>query len=426
MMRPQDGSAPTSRIASNSSVKVAVIATHVPPATGFGGIAECVGRQAKIWSERGHSFSLTLSDGSMGAPLTRENVDLPASVPLRIYRTPRQSHWAKRWGFGLGAIPAIWSSCSRAKIVHIHGLGSWPTLVAQAICWMTGRPMVVTLHAGIMATHITLLQNRKPFKWRLYRFFVLPALRRAVMLQATTELEAESSAPVVPGIPMQIIPNGVDLTSWFALPWPEPPPPESGRTLCYMGRFSPEKGPLSFLRLWRVCRREGDRLILVGDGKGPYAEAVETLAKAIAAELPDTLELLPYQDFAGMRAVLSRAHGLVLPSGIEGGDMRENFGNVVAEAMASGRPVVVARGLAWDSVERDGAGLVFDPTETSLADTLDRFRRMDAEALATMGHRGRALAEAHYDMESVAEALWEMMEQALSPRLSTAPPTSGP
>jgi len=46
--------------------------------------------------------------------------------------------------------------------------------------------------------------------------------------------------------------------------------------------------------------------------------------------------------------LLATSNFLVLPSGLEeAGGMRENFGNVVAEAMASGRPVLVARGLAW-------------------------------------------------------------------------------
>jgi glycosyltransferase involved in cell wall biosynthesis len=401
--------------ASSAAVKTAIISTHVAPAKGVGGIAESVARLARAWADAGRSFSLCAGDASLGGPpLRREDVSLPAHVPVRLYRARL---WP-RFGFGLGAVAAIWRTCRAADTVFINGIGTWPTTLAQLCCLLLRRPMLVALHAGLMPAHVAIIRARKPHKWLFYRLLTLPALRRARAVHVTAPLEREGLDRLIPGVPVVEIPNGVDPRLWTAQP-PRPNdggpggggPNDDGLTLCYVGRLSPEKGILRFLRAWRRVRGPSDRFLIVGGGEGAYAAAVAQEAAQAGAAVELTGEL----DGAGVRAVLARADMLTLPSGLEDGDLRENFGNAAAEALACARPVLIPRGLAWDMAESEGFGVLFDPDDAGIADGIERARSLSPTERAAMGRRGRDYVERRLNIKDTAERLWRAAAACAAP-----------
>ena len=75
-----------------------------------------------------------------------------------------------------------------------------------------------------------------------------------------------------------------------------------------------------------------------------------------------------------------RADACVIPS------FTENFGMVVAEALAHGVPVVTSRGTPWSDVEKHGCGLWIDNKPRAIADAIRSLRAMDLRA---MGNKGR-------------------------------------
>ena len=381
---------------------VAVIATHVAPARGFGGVAEAVAGIVGVWAGEGRAFALCSSDASRGPALRPDDPGLPKGIPIRLYR----SRLWPRFGFGPGAIAAIFGMCRKAETVYVCGIATWPTTLAALICVLLGRPMLVAPHAGLMRSHLAVIRADKPLKWLYYQLLTLPTLRRARALHITSALEAEGLAELLPGVPLAIVPNGIDLAAWPARP---PRAADGGLTLCYVGRLSAEKGILRFLRVWRRVRGDGDRLLIAGSGDGAYAGAViaEAGAAGGAVELAGTI------DRAGIQAMLARSDLLVLPSGIENGDLRENFGIAAAEALASARPVLVTRGLAWDEAESGGFGLLFEATDDAIADAIGRARALTPDQRAAMGARGRAWAERELDIRVTAGRLWRL---AVSPR----------
>jgi glycosyltransferase involved in cell wall biosynthesis len=105
-------------------------------------------------------------------------------------------------------------------------------------------------------------------------------------------------------------------------------------------------------------------------------------------------------------ALYENAAMFVLPS------YSENFGNVVAEAMAMGCPVIVTPevGLAR-LVQESGAGIVVDGDPRILAETV-RTLLPDSARRRMMGERGRFTARRQLSWESAAgrmESLyWEI------------------
>lgn len=172
------------------------------------------------------------------------------------------------------------------------------------------------------------------------------------------------------------------------------------------------KGIRRFLRVWSAQRRPGDRLSIVGVGEGDYGRQVEAEAAATHG-----VSLLGWQDRAGMRAVLQESDALVLPSGIEDDDLRENFGNVVAEALASDRPVLVAAGLAWDHAEAEGFGVVFGhEMDNAIAEGIGRLQAMSPQALSEMGKAGRRYVERYLDVRVTSDLIWRQAVAVMAGR----------
>jgi glycosyltransferase involved in cell wall biosynthesis len=104
------------------------------------------------------------------------------------------------------------------------------------------------------------------------------------------------------------------------------------------------------------------------------------------------------------------AEAFVLPS------HQENFGIVVAEALACGKPVLITNKVnIWHEVEAAGAGLVADDDTPGIASLLRRFLCMSEADRAKMGEAARRCFERNFDVRaaalSLADALWRAVEQ---------------
>lgn len=115
------------------------------------------------------------------------------------------------------------------------------------------------------------------------------------------------------------------------------PRPHAGATdFLFVGRLSPEKGPLIFAE---AARRAGVRPVFVGDGP---------LAERLRSAYPEAL-LLGWRDSGGVRAAMRNARALVFPSiWYEGQPL------TVLEAKALGVPVIVSDACAGRQDVEDG------------------------------------------------------------------------
>ncbi|MCW2249603.1 glycosyltransferase involved in cell wall biosynthesis [Azospirillum fermentarium] len=300
----------------------------------------------------------------------------------------------------------VWATCRDAGSCYICGIATWPTTLAYLFCRWLGRPYVAATHGGLMPAHVAHIRRKKPLKWLFYRLLVLPALRQAAAVHVTSGLEGDGVRAWLPDAAIVEIPNGIDIGFWWT-------PPRrraagDGLRLCYVGRLSREKGILGFLKIWDRIRGPVDRLTIVGEGNGDYAAATH----AMATRIGNAVRLMGSLDRAGVRQALADCDFLVLPSGLDDGDVRENFGIAAAEALAAGRPLLVPRGLAWDMAEREGFGILFTPDEAGVAAALQRAAAADPVACA---QAATTWVAAHCDLDDTAERLWRILYASANP-----------
>ncbi len=193
-----------------------------------------------------------------------------------------------------------------------------------------------------------------------------------------------------------------------------------------MSRLHPKKGIDVLLRAWRKQQNveqgagspehgEGQRLrderpkeqktrdnavlILAGSDLIGYRRDVEKMVKELGLE--DSVVLTGELLGEMKDALLANADVFVLPS------YSENFGIVVAEAMAWGRPVIASAGTPWKEVPEVGAGWWVAPEEEGLAKALAEALGKRPQELEAMGARGRALVERSYTWAAPARKLIE-------------------
>ncbi len=377
-----------------------IVTTHIPPAKGYGGVSVTAGVLTKAWAERGHKMVLVASDESIAGRLRPEQVCLGEQVDVRLYRC----YGFRRWGFGLGAIPELFKLCLRAPVVYIHGIATWPSTLAAIFCTLMRRPFMVAVHGGLMPEHVDLIRRQKPHKWLFYKWLTFPTLRRAIAVHCTSETEAEGVRNMLgEDARILLVANGIDSRD---IPVAEYPAGQ-GMKLCFLGHVQQEKGINAFIKAWLKVRNPADRLVVAGRSvDGAYFEEFQALVEQAQGAISYRGYLVQNE----VMKLLAASHFLVLPSGLEeAGGMRENFGNVVAEAMASGRPVLVARGLAWNQLEWLEAGFVFDRTEASVCEVLRKAQSLDRSVWENMSRNGRQYVEQQLDPVKLGDKVWQIL-----------------
>ena len=279
----------------------------------------------------------------------------------------------------------------RPALVHNHGLwhpvNHWAAWAARA--W--GVPLVV--HPRGMLEPWALEQKRHKKRLAL-ALFQQRDLDSAQALVATSEMELENLRAFGLRQPIAVIPNGVELPPSGAVDARKGRNPEAGtRTALFLSRVHPKKGVLELVRAWAALRPEGWRLYIAGPDEGGHWREVSRLIAELG--LAGVIEYLGPVEAQAKAAAYRDADLFVLPS------FSENFGVVIAEALAYGVPVITTRATPWAELETHHCGWWIETGVEALAGALREAMNMDDDQRRAMGARGRELAR-RYDWNEIA------------------------
>jgi len=172
-----------------------------------------------------------------------------------------------------------------------------------------------------------------------------------------------------------------------------------GEAISFVGRVSPEKGILEFLDAARKLPK--NKFIVAGS-----TDAMPEVTKLA----PRNVEFKGFLRGKELDEIFYQSRLLVFPS-----LWFEGFPNVVAQAMACGKPVVATRIGAMEEIVDDGkTGLLCDPErKENLAEKIDYLWNRP-ELCAEMGEAGREKARVEYSEEKFYTRLIMIYEKALN------------
>lgn len=176
--------------------------------------------------------------------------------------------------------------------------------------------------------------------------------------------------------------------------------------ILYLGRLHPIKGIDNFLHAYsKVINRPDLHLLVAGSGDDLYLAEMKDLA--------ETLGIKSRVTFAGMLwgmdkwAALRLAEVMCLPS------HHENFGVVVAEALAMGTPVLISNKVnIWREVQASGAGLVSDDTAEGAETSLREWLGLSHAQQADMRTNASNCFEKAFQIRSTAECLIKKIKES--------------
>lgn len=285
-------------------------------------------------------------------------------------------------------------------IVHINCCWTPDCAALQRVAQKQGYKVVLTPHGMLepWIIHRHYWTRKLPALW-LYQ---KAAIRNADCIQATAESEKENLLKLGYNSRIQVVKLGIDAdgiemkTSW-----------KKTRQILFLSRVHPKKGVPYLIEAAAILRDQllDYKLVIAGEGDEDY---IAQLKMQIHAEELDGIVELAGGVYGQQKwELFRRADFFVLPT------HSENFGLAIAEALASGIPVITTMGTPWSDLNDAEAGAWIEIGTQPLVQCLRSFLSLSDEDLERMGRNGRRLIETKYSARVMAEEMMDLYSNLL-------------
>ena len=318
------------------------------------------------------------------------------------------------YGYRRGLPPRIRALAQQHDVVIIQGIWQYHAYATWRALLGSGIPYFVYTHGMLDPWFKRTYPLKHLKKWAYWPWADYRVLRDAHAVLFTTEQErllARQSFWLYKANEL-VVDYGTSA----------PPPDEEHQREAFLQRFPQLRGQRIFLFLSRIHPKKGVDLLI--EAFAAVAHADPRMQLVIAG--PDQVGLqVALQQRAAALGIADRITWPGMLSGeIKWGAFRcaelfclpshqENFGIVVAEALACGLPVAIAEPVnISNEVAAAGAGLVHADTVASTTEALRRWLAVPPEDKQQMGIRGAKLFSAQFDFSSVAKKLLPVLAKS--------------
>jgi glycosyltransferase involved in cell wall biosynthesis len=321
-----------------------------------------------------------------------------------------------KYGFNSKLLPWLIANRHRFDGVVVNGLWQYCGYAA----WRALRgntPYVVFTH-GMLDPYFRYAFPMKHIKkWLYWVPFEYRVLRDAYRVLFTSKAEkrlAEQSfslhkwnAYVVPyGASGPKGDPEIQRRAFFA----KCPEVEGRRYLLFLGRIHRKKGCDMLIDAFVKIASEDPELHLVMAGPDQQLWSAKLQESVVAAKLTHRVHWPGMLKGDAKWGSLFGSEAFILPS------HQENFGIAVAEALACGRPVLLADKVnIAEEIADDGAGLMELDTPDGTLRLLRRWIAMSVEERQQMADRAYQCFDRRYDMSENAKAIIRLFENASEP-----------
>jgi len=330
---------------------------------------------------------LGLADG-------RASEDIKCWEPLDVEMFP--VFGPEGFGYAPGLVREL--KANEPQLIHLHGLWKHSAFATWRWGQGTGRPYVVSPHGMLEPWALKQSRIRKRIASWMYQG---PCLRRAACIRATSPMEVESIRRAGFRPPIALVPNGVEIPEDVASEHDSSGP----KRALFLSRIHPKKGLLNLVEAWHIARPKGWQLNIVGPDEGGHLVEVQSAVQQFG--LQEQISF-PGEIWGDARKKLYFESQLfVLPS------YSENFGLVIAEALACGIPVITTRATPWQELEQKRCGWWIDTGVEPLVRALKEATALPSGELLEMGLRGRQLITEKYSWAPLGQKMIQVYEWML-------------
>lgn len=279
-------------------------------------------------------------------------------------------------------------------LFHGHGIWQFPIHAMSYVARKRNIPYIISPHGMLEPWALNTHRWKKKLALWSYQY---DDLANATCIHATSQMEAENIRNLGFKNPIAIVPNGIDLSEF---PLPTTKHFKGKYTLLFLSRIHPKKGIELLIEAWHKLGeplRQKWQLEIAGNGTATYLASLQKLI--LSHDLEKEIRIIGPQFGANKLNAYHRADLFVLPT------YSENFGIVVAEALACGIPVITTKGTPWAELNSRRAGWWIDIGVEPLIETLKQALTISDLEREQMGQNGRKLVEENYTIEATSEKM---------------------
>jgi glycosyltransferase involved in cell wall biosynthesis len=381
-------------------VKILHVIPSVNPATG--GPAEGVRQLCQIYQKSGgHEVDVA----SLDSPETIAKFNFPA----KVYAL------GPGWGvYGYSRYAAKWfkQRVHEYDVVFINCIWEYCTFAAYRALAGSDTPYAVFTHGMLdpyFKRSFPLKHIKKVIYWHL---FLERILRNASGVLFTCEEEKTLARQSFSRyrvneivVPFGTFPPDCDLaaaTEEFLAQWPEL---RGKRVAVSMGRIHPKKGTDILIEAFArtLAKDPAWHLVIAGPDQIGLKKELEQLAKRLGISDRITWTGMVKGNLKWGAFAVSEV--FILPS------HQENFGIVVAEALAASLPVILSDKVnIWREIVSYRAGLVCEDTLEGTKAAMVRWSELSAEEIAAIRHRSKKCFDEMFSYEVTAHKALEIVE----------------
>jgi glycosyltransferase involved in cell wall biosynthesis len=386
--RPADGDSHTA-----GSIRFLHIITSLSPADG--GPPEMLRQLATNYDELGDSVEIATVD----APDARYLRDLP----FRVHAFgPRRSPYA----FSFRLLRWLWNNAARFDFIIINNVWLFPAVAGCLAALKARVPYGVFTH-GALDVFFKQRYPKKHLKKVVYWPLQYPVLRLAKAVLFTSQLERQRALPsfwpnrwnsvVVPyGTNPPAVGSILQQEAFYFLA----PALRGRRFLLFLSRIHEKKGCDLLIEAFARVAAEYPDVDLAIAGPDQVNLQEKLMAQVKRAGLEQRVHWPGMLLGPAKMGAYQSAEAFVLPS------HQENFGIVVAEALACGLPVLISDQVnIWPEIVDSGAGLVEPDTLEGTSQLLRRWLSMPAEQRAAIQGRAEITFRERFSLRRTAEVL---------------------
>jgi len=362
--------------------------------TKTGGPSVSVSSLARELARLGQKQKLVSYDYSEHGPTIKiegvEQTTLPANFIARYLRG-----WSPEFEKNILAL------ATSSDLVHNHGIWMFPNHYAAKAARQRRKPLVTSPRGMLGTWALSYHSLPKKILWSLRE---RNDLRNVTAFHATSQVEADDIRRLGFAQPIAVIPNGVDLPTSQGLARKdlekELPSLQGRRLALFISRIHPKKGLLELVDAWAALPMELHTewaLLIAGPDLTNHLVRVE--ARILARAMEKSILLHPPVTGLLKQTLLKQAELFILPS------HEENFGIVVAEALAHGTPVITTHGTPWEILKHNKCGWWIPMSVDSLRQTLATALLLPPPALAAMGLAGKDYTSLELSWSAIAQKM---------------------
>jgi glycosyltransferase involved in cell wall biosynthesis len=390
-----------------------------------GGPVEGVFASSEVWFRHGHQRHIVTLDPPSAPWIALARAPTRAvGLDGALYRRARAWLPWLRYGYSPQLVGWLREHAPQYDAVIVNGLWNYASLGAWRALRNRGTPYFVFTHGMLDPWFNRAYPIKTLFKRAFWRLLEHRVLRDATGVMFTCDEERRlasqsfrpySAREFVVGYGTRDVSG--DPEAQRAAFFVSAPAARGRRLVLFLSRIHEKKGADLLVAAFanHAAAHADVDLVIAGPDHGENRAKLVAMAErlGVAARIHWPGMLSGEAKWGAFRA----ADFFVLPS------HQENFGIVVAEAMAVGKPLLVTDKVnIWREVEADGAGVVVADTFEGVSEGLAQMLSLSDEARAAMGAAARRSFVERFDLERNAMLLLDLIAQEakptpLSPRL---------